>query len=134
MSKNAVWKHAEREVCKRLGIQRTGYLGGADGTGEWLAVEVKHRKSLPVWLHAAMAQAEKHAEPGQLPIVALHEFRQEYGGAYVVMRLGQFVDWFGGSVQPQNEVLDELAERAVNGDGQAREMLNIFAPDREQDR
>lgn len=95
MSKYATWKGAEREICRRLGIQRTGHLGGADGSGGWLSVEVKHRKTLPAWLHDAMAQAQRHAEDGQLPIVALHEFKQKYGGVYVVMRLGDFVDYFG---------------------------------------
>lgn len=130
MSKYATFKQAEREVCKRLGIERTGYLGGADGSGDWLAVEVKHRKTLPTWLHDAMAQAERHAQDGQLPIVALHELRQPYAEAFVVMRLDAFVEWFGDSPQPQNEVLDELAERARNGDGQARDMLAVLAPDR----
>lgn len=97
MSSNAVWKSAERQVCKRLGLRRTGHLGAADGTGEWLSVEVKHRKQLPAWLHSAMVQAARYAGPGQLPIVALHELRQPYDDAYIVIRLKDFADFFGGN-------------------------------------
>ena len=121
------WKGAEREICRRLGIRRTGHLGGADGSGAWLSVEVKHRKKLPGWLHAAMAQARGHAQEGQLPLVALHELRQQYSGAYIVMTLADFVDHFGTD---PGQPLAGLEDAAGNGDRAALAELRILAPER----
>ncbi len=56
-----------------------------------LAVEVKSRKSLPIWLKVAVEQAEAAAKPPQLPIVVLHEDGRRYADALVVMRLKDFV-------------------------------------------
>jgi len=92
----ATWKDAERTIAKRLGLRRTGQYGGADCEGAYLAVEVKHRGRLPKWLHDAMAQAESHTGPAQLPMVVLHEHRQPYSKAFIVLRLQDFQDWYGG--------------------------------------
>jgi len=92
----ATWKQAERAIAKRLGGQRLGATGRAtaDVQTAWLSVEVKSRKSLPLWLKDALAQASNGASE-RLPIVILHEAGQRHSDDLVLMRLGDFEAWFG---------------------------------------
>ena len=86
------WKHCERMVAKLLGGERTGCNGESRRDVEhprW-SVEVKHRKSLPEWLHSAMRQAELEAEH-RVPIVVLHEKGLTYEKSYVIIRMDDFV-------------------------------------------
>jgi len=87
------WKAAERRICKLLGGVRRGPTGRDDsdcvGT-EPFAVEIKHRKAFPVWLKEAMAQSVENAKSSEIPIVVLHEHRQAYRDALVVVRLSVF--------------------------------------------
>lgn len=91
------WKEAERRVARKLGGVRTGNRGiaSADVTSEWLSIEVKYRAKLPAWLERAMAQAENAASEGQLPLVVLHRKGQRSDNDLVVLRLGDFTEWFG---------------------------------------
>ena len=96
---SSTWKQAEREVAKRLGCQRHGPVGTAetsDLSNDWLVVEVKHRKTLPLWLLGAVAQASYAArDTGKLPIAVLHEAGSQYDDSLVVLRLSEFLAWFG---------------------------------------
>ena len=86
------WKHSERMVAKLLGGERTGCNGESRRDVEhprW-SVEVKHRKSLPEWLHSAMRQAELEAEH-RVPIVVLHEKGLTYEKSYVIIRIDDFI-------------------------------------------
>lgn len=83
-----------------LGGRRVPVTGRARGEApdiahRWLAVEVKHRRTLPGWLEGAMAQAEAAAGGDQLAVVVLHEERKRHSEDLVVLRLGDFIDWFG---------------------------------------
>jgi hypothetical protein len=65
------WKHAERQIAKRLGGRRvpvTGRAGQPDIAHPWLSIEVKHRRRLPQWLTMAMEQAEKVSDPWPAPV------------------------------------------------------------------
>ncbi len=96
----STWKHAERQIAKRLGARRVGPTGQATPdieVGDWLLVEVKHRKNLPVWLLDALEQVEQHATEAQLPIAVLHAHGMPYDHSLVVLRLDDFVEWFGGN-------------------------------------
>jgi len=98
----ASWKHAERQIAKRLGGRRvpvTGRAGQPDIAHPWLSLEVKHRRRLPQWLTMALAQAEQAAAPGQLPLVVLHEAGTRYGQSLVLLRLAGFEEWFGSIFQ-----------------------------------
>lgn len=95
MSKHRAFKGTERAVAKILGGQRLGHFGKVDVKARWVSAEVKHRQSLPAWFTEAMAQAKRHAEDGQLPIVVLHIEGQRHSENMVVMRLGDFQEWFG---------------------------------------
>lgn len=96
MTRTATWKHAERMVAKWFGGFRTGCNGESrrDVEHETLSIEVKHRKTLPAWMHNAMAQARSEAE-GRTPIVVLHENGMPYGASMVVISLSDFVDLYG---------------------------------------
>jgi hypothetical protein len=92
------WKQAERRVARLMGGRRvpcSGAGGGADVVTSWCAVEVKHRRRLPAWLTAALAQAERAAREGRLAVVVLHEHGQRYAHSLVVLRLQAFQEWFG---------------------------------------
>jgi hypothetical protein len=92
------WKHAERQIAKRLGGRRvpvSGRAGQPDIAHPWLSIEVKYRRRLPQWLVKAMEQAERSATPGQLAIAVLHEAGTRYGQSLVLLRLGDFEEWFG---------------------------------------
>ena len=86
------WKHCERMVAKLLGGERTGCNGESrrDVEHDRWSVEVKHRKSLPEWLHSAMRQAELEAEH-RVPIVVLHEKGLTYEKSYVIIRMDDFI-------------------------------------------
>jgi hypothetical protein len=83
------WKAVERAIAKRLNGKRVGQYGGADVTNEIFAVEVKHRKALPKWLHGDMQQAEDNA--GKLiPLLVYHQSGVRHSRDYVIMRLSVF--------------------------------------------
>jgi hypothetical protein len=93
----STWKETERTVAKRLGGTRVGPSGTstADVVNDHLAVECKHRKSLPVLITAAMAQAVGAARDGQTPIVVLHEKGKRHDNDIVCMRLKDYQDLYG---------------------------------------
>jgi len=94
---NANWKRTERAIARRLNATRQGAVGrrGPDVTTSWLALEIKHRRRLPQWLKDALAQAKSGADEQRLAIVVLHESGQRHADDLVVLRLGDFQDWFG---------------------------------------
>ena len=101
------WKHCERTIASLLGGVRTGCNGESRRDVEhplW-SIEVKHRKSLPEWLHSAMDQAIIEAEH-RVPMVVLHEKQMKYEDSYVILRLKDF-----------KEITDEQQERVSDGVG-----------------
>jgi hypothetical protein len=67
-----------------------------DVAHDWLSIEVKHRHELPAWLYDAMLQAMLAAHnTNNLPIVVLHESGRRHDDDLVVVRLKDFVEWFG---------------------------------------
>ena len=85
------WKHCERTIARLLGGTRTGCNGESrmDVEHPLWSIEVKHRKSLPEWLHSAMEQAIIEAEH-RIPMVVLHEKQMKYDNSLVVLRLKDF--------------------------------------------
>jgi len=96
------WKAVERSIAKIVGGERVPITGRQRGSApdvahEWLGIEIKHRKQLPAWLHDAMAQAVACSDNGdKLPIVVLHEKGRRHADDFVVVKLSDFVDHFGG--------------------------------------
>lgn len=85
----------ERQTAKALGGERTGQYGGTDVETERWAVECKERKTVPAWLTDAVAQAARHAGKGQTPIAVVHRLGARHDDDLVVMRMADFVAWFG---------------------------------------
>lgn len=101
----APWKVAERRIAEVIGGRRVPVSGRARGDvpdihHAWLCPEVKSRRTLPAWLIEALAQARAAAGPHQLPVAVLHETGHRYGHALVVVRLDDWLDWFGDGAGP----------------------------------
>ena len=97
------WKRSERRVAAILGGERVPITGRQRGDAPdirhaWLSPEVKHRAKLPNWLDDSLAQARAAARDGQLPIVVLHEAGRRHDDNLVLVRLGDFREWFGPEV------------------------------------
>lgn len=94
------WKNTERRLAALLGGKRVPVTGRQRGSApdiehEWLSLEVKHRRILPAWLHDAMDQAKASRLDGQLPAVILHEKNMDHAKSMVLIRLDDFLEWFG---------------------------------------
>ena len=102
------WKRAERRVAELTGGRRLGPSGRntADVINGWLACEVKERAELPRWLAEAVGQAVRNAPAGMLPVVILHELGRRHVDDVVMLRLGDFREWFIG----QDPAGGQLAE------------------------
>jgi hypothetical protein len=97
---NKTWKNTERAVAKILGGKRVPITGRNRGDAPdvahiWLSIEVKHRKQVPEWIKDAMSQAVASQRGEQLPVVILHEQGQAHKNDLVIIRLGDFQEWFG---------------------------------------
>lgn len=92
-----LWKACERELARLLGGKRIPINGrqGADVVTPWLTIEVKERRSLPGWLAEAVGQGQAGRLEGRLPVVALHEAGAPYSEALIVVRLADWLEWFG---------------------------------------
>ncbi len=94
------YKQHERKTARLLGGRRNIDSKGSaavDVLHPAFAVECKTRKDCPQWLLGAMQQARRAAMAGQLPIVVLHPHGGLYADDLVIVRLTDFVDWFGGN-------------------------------------
>lgn len=94
------WKRSERKVAAIVGGVRVPVSGHQRGdvpdvSHPWLSIECKHRKTLPALIHGAMNQARAAARSDQLPVAIVHESGRRHASDLVVIRLGDFYDWFG---------------------------------------
>jgi len=97
------WKRTERRTAAILGGERVPITGRQRGDAPdvahpWLSIECKHRKRLPVWIIDAMSQARAAARSDQLPVAILHESGRRHDDNLVLVRLGDFREWFGSEV------------------------------------
>ena len=95
------WKAAERELAERVGGRRVPVTGRSRGDRPdiehpWLSIEAKSWSAMPERVVTALRQAEAAATAGKLPVALIHGNGERYEAALVVMRLGDFMDWFGG--------------------------------------
>ena len=94
------WKSTERRLAAMCGGERVPITGRQRGSApdiahEWLSIEVKDRKSVPEWLKDAMRQAQASKRGEQLPIVILHEKGMRMTDCMVLVKWGDFLEWFG---------------------------------------
>ena len=111
----STWKGVERAIGRVVGGTRVPVSGRQRGATpdiacDRLAPEVKHRKSLPGWLHDAMDQAQKSKRGEQLPIVVLHGKNMPYTSSMVLIRLDDFMEWYG-------DPWETVEETSVGGEG-----------------
>jgi hypothetical protein len=104
----ATWKHTERSIASRLGGVRVPVSGRArgdapDSTHPRLALEVKHRKSLPAWLLDAMCQASACAGPEPIPVAILHQHGGRHDRDLCVLRLADLVALLNETTQRPQE-------------------------------
>ena len=96
----AQWKHAERRVAKALGgkrISRGSNFGESLGDieHEWLSPEIKYRKEIPKYINDWLYQARGYSAHKLACLVLLAKGKSWKDGV-VMVRLGDFVDHFGG--------------------------------------
>jgi len=91
------WKAIERRVARLFGTERIGTREGGpapDWENDWTVGEVVC-KDIPKWILAELAQAERReVDRPKLRLLVIHEKGQPLDSALVVMRLGQFREWF----------------------------------------
>ena len=95
----------ERWVCQALGIKRVGMFGGkADGGAhdDWIAVQVKSGKSYPERLDGLVNSVPYRA--GQLRALVTTDAPGPgvKRRALVVIRLDEFLDWYGDVSEDQS--------------------------------
>lgn len=110
--RTSAWKAAEKGVAAILGGERVSNtalgLRSADVETPAYSVEVKSRKELPNWLVNAVGQAHRNAGRGKLPLVVLHQVGCRRVNDLVIVRLGDFIEWFGEPEPlPFSEPLEE---------------------------
>lgn len=82
----------ERKIAELLGgvrIPITGRIRGnvPDIQHDIFSIEVKHKQTLPDWIHDAMNQAEQSRRGEQIPLVVLHQKGQKFDQSFTIMRL-----------------------------------------------
>ncbi len=91
------WKAIERRVARLFGTERIGTREGGqapDWENDWTVGEVVCHP-VPKWLTEELAQAERRVtDRPKLRLLVVHEKGQDFDKALVVMRLGQFREWF----------------------------------------
>jgi len=96
---NKFWKTIERRIARMFGTERIGTKEGGpapDWENEWTVGEVVCHE-IPKWITEELAQAERRpTDRDKLRLLVIHEKGQDLGKALVVIRLGQFGDWFLG--------------------------------------
>ena len=109
---DARWKKQERSVAALLGGVRLPNSGRGQPDvrcPDGLACQVKTTTALPRWLTAAVAQAERDAEPGKLPVVVLCAVSQgKRARRLLVVDLETLVAWPGPAA---DEAGDERGRR-----------------------
>ena len=95
------WQRHEAAVAAALGTTRSGAGaqnrrdGGADVRTGWLVAECKSWRRLPARVLAALEQAERSATSEQLAVAVLHQVGARRENDLVVLRWGDFLEWFG---------------------------------------
>ncbi len=97
--KQQTWKSHERRVAARLGGRRLGATGvsNEDVSTPTLAIECKHRSSLPAWLGTALTKVRAHGkQQGKAGIVVIHELGRH--DSLCLLALSDFVRLTGQDV------------------------------------
>lgn len=96
MTRTSTWKSAERAIAKLLDGERVPVTGRQRGHAPdiahpTLALEVKHRESIPLWLEDAVDQARKAVREDKTPVVIIHTAGQQYARSLAVVPLEELM-------------------------------------------
>lgn len=86
-------KRTERAIAKQLNGTRRGIMGGHDVDAGPFAIEVKDRVRFIG--SSFMDQAVRNCPNGKRPLVVVHETGKRHDGDLVMIRLKDWIDWFG---------------------------------------
>jgi hypothetical protein len=91
----STWKAVERRTAAMLGGKRMGAVGaaGPDVLTDGMAIECKHRATLPAWLTSALQKIRQQAGADRLGLLILHEHGKR--DSLLVMALSDFVSRYG---------------------------------------
>lgn len=90
-------------------------MRSADVETSAYSVEVKHKAKLPKWLNDAVSQAHRNCTAGRLPLVVLHQSGWRRENDLVVLRMGEFLEWFGEGKATVKDCLTVAKSDAVAG-------------------
>ena len=83
----------EKVLAEKLGFDLKGLYGGEDASSKSFSAEFKDRKKFigSGW----MDQAVSNCPQGKTPVVVIHITHQRRMNDLVMMRVGDWLDWFG---------------------------------------
>ena len=86
-------KSYEKKLSERFKGYRQGIYGGEDVATEIFSIEAKTRKKFAG--QQFMEQAIANCPNDKVPLVVVHIISQRTANDLVMMRLGDFEDWYG---------------------------------------
>jgi len=91
------WKEHEQRIARQIDGVRSGATGRAtiDVSNDWLAVECKSWKGSVKRVEGALEQAERASTAEQLPVAIIHTLGRHSKNDLVILRWGDFCEWFG---------------------------------------
>ena len=91
MTSRSTWQRHERATARRFGGQRTRLgVAGADVVTGAYSIECKCWRNLPAKVLAALQQAERSAQAGQVALAIIHETGARRDSDLVIMRMATF--------------------------------------------
>ena len=87
----STWKSVERKIARLFGVERNQDTHGEDFATDIIAVEVKHRSTLPKIVTDALEQVTE-ARPDRVPVAIFHLKGQRIEDSLCVMRAGDLKD------------------------------------------
>ena len=91
MTSRSTWQRHERHIARQFGAQRAPLgVAGADVVTGAFSIECKCWRNLPAKVLAALQQAERSAQAGQVALAIIHETGQRRENDLVIMRMATF--------------------------------------------
>lgn len=90
---NKTWKQVERKLARLFGVERNREPHGEDFSTDLIAVEVKHRSTLPKIVTDALEQVAE-ARPDRVPVAIFHLKGQRVDESWAVIPAGALAGRF----------------------------------------
>ena len=95
---NKTWKQVERKLARLFGVERNREPHGEDFSTDLIAVEVKHRSTLPKIVTDALEQVAE-ARPDRVPVAIFHLKGQRVDESWAVIPAGALAERFHISLE-----------------------------------